>query len=220
MSNKIRIALADDHAILLQTLTDMLGREKDMEVVISAPNGKELLTELKSTKVDIVLLDLDMPIMDGRAVLPILKQYYTSTKIIILSFHDSLMHMRKFLSEGANAYMSKEVDFDVLLAAIRKVNAEGYYFCERVTRDFLNKFRESKQKSPKVLKGDPLSAREKEIVQLICKGRSNGEIALELSLSQRTIENHRMRLSKKIGTNSTAKIVIYAIEKGLFKVSL
>ena len=95
MSKKIKIALAYDHKILLQTLTQMLGGEHDMEVVVSVPNGKELLEKMKTTDVDVVLLDLDMPIMDGRAALPILKRYHSKIKVIILSFHDSLVYMKK-----------------------------------------------------------------------------------------------------------------------------
>lgn len=218
MSNKIKIALADDHKILLQTLTNMLGSEHDMEVVISAPNGKELLRKIKNIKVDVVLLDLDMPVMDGKAVLPILKQYYSKIKVIILSFHDSLMHMRKFLNEGADAYISKATDFEILLKAIRNVYSEGFYFCERVTLDMLAKWNENKLNRLSVLKGDPLTSREKEIVTLICLGKSNGEISFDLNLSQRTVENHRMRISKKIGTNSTASIVVYAVTNGIYEI--
>jgi len=218
MSKKIKIALADDHKILLQTLTKMLGGEHDMEVVISAPNGKELLEKMKTTDVDLVLLDLDMPVMDGRAALPILKKYHSKIKVIILSFHDSLVYMKKYLSEGADAYISKGTDFNILLNAIRNVYNEGFYFCERVTKEVLIKWNESKQNRLSVLQGDPLTDREKEIVQFICKGKSNGEISLELHLSQRTVENHRMRISKKIGTKSTASIVIYAVANGIYEI--
>jgi DNA-binding NarL/FixJ family response regulator len=218
MSKKIKIALADDHKILLQTLTQMLGGEYDMEVVISAPNGKELLEKMKTTDVDVVLLDLDMPVMDGRSALPILKKYHSKIKVIILSFHDSLVYMKKYLSEGADAYISKGTDFNILLKAIRNVYNEGFYFCERVTKEVLIKWNESKQNRLSVLQGDPLTDREKEIVQFICKGKSNGEISLDLHLSQRTVENHRMRISKKIGTKSTASIVIYAVANGIYEI--
>ncbi|MFT6502849.1 MAG: DNA-binding NarL/FixJ family response regulator [Crocinitomicaceae bacterium] len=218
MSNKIKIALADDHRILLETLTVMLGNENDMEVVISAPNGKELLTDMKNSDVDVVLLDLDMPVMDGRATLPIIKQYHKKVKVIILSFHDSLFYMKKFLNEGADAYISKGTDFEILLKAIRSVYKEGFYFCERVTKEVLIKWNENKRNRHSVLQGDPLTTREKEVVQLICEGKSNGEISLELHLSQRTVENHRMRISKKTGTNSTASIVVYAVTNGIYEI--
>lgn len=220
MGNTIRIALADDHKMFLQTLANMLNGEEDMEVVITAANGKELLSQMKTTDVDIVLLDLDMPILDGRAAFPILKQYFSKAKIIILSFHDSLVHMRKFLSEGANAYILKGSDFSVLLSAIRKVNKEGYFFCDRVSKELLDKWNEDKLKRTGVINKDPLTDREKEIVRLICAGKSNGEMSLELNLSQRTVENHRMRISKKIGSKSTAHIFEYAVKNGVYIIEL
>lgn len=216
MTKHIKIAIADDHIGFLTLLSDYLSRRNNMEVVIKAIDGIELLAQLKKTAVDIILLDIEMPVMDGRATFVALKSHWSSIKVIIHSFHTSPDVISGFIKNGANAYVSKSQGIDVLVAAIESVILNGYY-AHTSTQQV--QFQQRKSQKRKTILDDPfLTDREKEIMRLICKGKSNGEISLELHLSQRTIENHRLRISKKIDVNSTALLVVYAISSGIYEI--
>jgi len=220
MPHTIRIAYAEDHKILLQTLSSMLNDEEDIDVVIQATDGKALLEQLKSTEVDIVMLDLDMPGIDGRRTLQLIKQFYPSIKVIILSFHDSEVYIRKFMSEGAAGYLSKEDDYDVIREAIRVVHLTGIYLHGFVSSKLIDELTNNTKVFPKIMEGDPLSKREIEIVNLVCQGKSNCEIASTLHISQRTVENHRARVKSKTGSKSIAETIVYAIKAGIFEVEI
>ncbi len=220
VSNKINIAIAENHSIYLEGLSSILNCNEDMDVLISASNGKELLDQMKKTKVDVVLLDLDMPIMDGKTTLSNINRYHEYAKVIILSLHYSEAYIRKYLKNGASSYLAKDDDFSTITDAVQTVYKTGYYFHNKVSQKLLAELAYNENITPKILPGEPLSIRENEIVKLICEGRTNGEMSLSLNLSQRTVENHRMRISKKIGSNSVANTVVYAIKNGLFDLDL
>lgn len=221
MSNKIKIAIADDHSIFCETLKNMLSNEPDFQIKFTALNGKQLLEGIEKNNIDVVILDLDMPILDGREALHIIrKKYGKGIKVIILSMHYSIHHIERYLRSGANSYLSKSTNYAILTEAIRSVHETGIYFNEDLTSDLLESIQEISKHIYPVLEGDPLSETEIVVLKLICKELSSSEIAEELKRSPRTIENHRSRIMKKIGAKNSLGIMEYAIKNGFHSMHL
>ncbi len=217
MNQTIKIAYTEDHCMFRQTMVKSLNAEDGIEVVFEANNGLELLENLKSKKVDVILLDLDMPVMDGREALHTIRKKYSDTvKIIILSLHYNEGYIRKYMLAGANAYLSKEVEYDILVAAITSVHQTGHFFHNEVSPELVAELKSETKNTYPVLEGEPLTEREIEIVKLLCEGLSNLEVSLRLNLSHRTIENHRYRILRKIGGHNGMSIMEYAVRKGYY----
>lgn len=214
----IRIALAEDLTIIRQGLVRLLRDYAEFEIVASARNGKELLKQIKDKEVDLVLLDEEMPEMDGRQTLTVLSQFYPAVKVIVMTLRDSLLHVRRLILSGAKTVINKSVDIQVLAEAIREVYSNEFFCYGDLTWEFLQDIFETPEQTDLLLQGDTLSKREMQIVRLICDGHSNGEISLKLSLSQRTIENHRQRIAKKTGCHTTAELVVFAIRSGVYEI--
>ena len=173
---------------------------------------------MDNTEVDVILLDLDMPVMDGREALHIIrKRFKKEIKIIILSLHYSEEHVRKYMGAGADCYLSKESDHKTLVDAIKGVHEKGYFFYDKVSPKLVSELMNNVAHSGAV-DGDPLSKREIEVIKMICHGLTSQEIAKRLRLSIRTVENHRHRISKKIKARNTADIIVHAIKNGYFDV--
>ncbi len=214
----IKIALAEDQTIVREGLIRLLGDYLEFQIVAAARNGKELLQQIKGKEVDLVLLDEEMPEMDGRQTLSILHQFYPTVKVVFLTIRESIFNVRRLVLSGAKSVISKTVDVEVLAAAIKEVHYNEYFCFGLLTPEFLEEIINTPEITCTILEGDSLSKREMEIVVLICEGKSNGEISLILSLSQRTVENHRMRISKKTGCKTTAELVVFAIRNGVYEI--
>ncbi len=217
MSKIIKIGIAEDHDILRQTMSRLLQSESNLHVSIQAANGQELLDLMTETPVDVVILDLNMPVLDGKSTLKSISRMNPSIRpsVIILSMYNSDEHVRKYIGLGANAYLSKGSEYPVLLKAIKEVYHNGYYFNEQVTRNLISEVIRQTSKPGNNMIDTPLSEREIEIVQLICHQKTNPEMADVLGISQRTVENHRLRIMKKIGAKTSVGLLIYAMRNGL-----
>lgn len=218
MTKSIRIGIAEDHDILRQTLSKLLQGEPNLMVVVEASNGKELLDKMKDeAPLDVVLLDLKMPVMDGKATLKALTKLGSVIQpaVIILSMHYSEEHIRKYIGLGANAFLSKGTEYPTLLCAIEDVHATGYHFDKRVTKELVTEIIKKSSKFANSIIDTPLSEREIEVLRLICHQKTNLEISKVLDLSQRTVENHRMRIMKKIGAKTSIGLLIYAMKNDL-----
>ncbi|NVK64990.1 MAG: response regulator transcription factor [Flavobacteriales bacterium] len=215
----IRIALAEDQEIIREGLSRVLGDFLEFQIVASSRNGKELIEAIKEKEVDLVLLDEEMPEMNGLQTLSFLSQFHPNVKVIFLTIAESIQSLRRYLTHGAWTVLSKSVGIDVLVNAIRQVYTNKRFYHGLLTPEFLLEVNsESEEKESLLDKKNVLTEREAEIVVLICKGRSNGEMSLELSLSQRTVENHRMRISKKTQCRTTAELVVYAIKNNVYAI--
>ena len=214
--NKIKILLADDHKIFREGIRSILEKEKDLDVVEEAANGEELLEKLTKTKVDVIILDLDMGKPNGIEITEIINQKYPEVKILILSMiglHDFVIQA---LEMGATGYILKNTGKDEVITAIRSVAKGDSYFSKEVSSrlvEELNKPKTLKKRS----EGIPLTSREIEVLQLIAQEFSNPEIAERLFISIRTVDTHRRNLLEKLGLKNTAGLVKYAIMKGLVK---
>ena len=216
MSNDhIRLAIADDHRLFREGIKLIFEAEQGISVVIAANDGVELTTAMESNQADVVLLDLEMPNMNGAESLKIIKENYPETKVLLLTMHDNDKYIISFLQQGANGYLLKDATPDELVFAVKKVAATGKYLSDHVSDVLLNRLDGLKTVTPNLGQEHDLNERELEVLQYICQEFTTNEIADKMFLSTRTIESYRKRLLEKTDTRNTAGLVRFAIEKGL-----
>ena len=211
----IKIAIAEDHDLLRRTITSVLNDEDDFEVVIAVPNGAELLDGIKNKAVDVVILDLNMPVLDGREALKVLVKDYRETKIIIVSMYYGHGYIEKYMKLGAHGYLSKDCAPLNLTRAIRDVYHDGHFIHKLCTTKLVSELIDEGFITPPNASAS-LSEIEIEIAQLICQKKSTDEIAGVLELSVEEIENHEQRAMKKLGIQSRAGIMIYALKNEIY----
>lgn len=212
----IKILIADDHRLVIDGLLLMLQEVPDMQCVGQAANGQEALDLLAQSPVDVLLLDLNMPEMDGLECCRLVKERYPTVKILALSMMRELSLIKSMLKHGASGFLLKNAGKDEVLDAIRKVFEGKQAFSEEVLESLMNSF---SNKSVKTAKSPfpTISRREKQILQLIVDERTTSEIADELFISFGTVETHRRNLLLKLNARNTAGLVKAAIEFELLK---
>jgi DNA-binding NarL/FixJ family response regulator len=216
---KIKLALCDDHTLFRVGMASILGQIHDFELILEAGNGQELIDRIPRKMPDVVLLDLQMPIMDGTATADYLRENHPLIKIVVVTMHDEDRMVLHLLEKGVSGYLLKDAEADEVEKAIRKVMDEGVYLNEFVSKAMLRKMtNKTKVDKPagsfynsKII----LSEREKEVLMLICESLSTNEISEKIFLSPRTVEGHRLRILEKTGTKNTAGMVAYAFKNGL-----
>ncbi|MBK9257725.1 MAG: response regulator transcription factor [Saprospiraceae bacterium] len=216
--SKIRIAIADDEQLFILGLKMILEFHPDIEVKFLAPNGKLLLDKLKQDPeiVDIILLDLEMPVLDGvDALLEIVRNEYP-IKVIILTSHYNDGMIIKLLDEGAAGFLAKNENPDIVIDTIVQVHQRGFYINNYILQLIRNRRLFAKRKTIQL----DLTKRETEILKMICEENTNKEIADKLKLSARTIEGHRQKILEKTGCKNTVGLVIYAIEHHIIDVHI
>lgn len=214
----IKIALADDQLLFRKGMMALIRQFDDMEIVLEASSGNQLLRALSDQPVlpDLVLLDISMPDGNGLETLQQLKKKYPAIRIIMLTIHEEEKFIVKLIDAGANAYLAKNTEPVILEEAIRSVMATDFYFSKAMLDAMRHAYKYNKNKI-QVDDPDGLTSREKEILLLICKEYSSPEIAARLFLSERTVEGHRNHLLQKTGARNAAGLVIYAVQKQLFE---
>ena len=212
MTKEIRVLLVDDHQIIIDGLQSLLISEVGIRVISNANNGREALELLRVLDVDVVLMDIDMPVMNGLDAAKIVKEKYSNTKVIILSMHSEKAMVKDLIELGVDGYLLKNTSKDELIGAIKKVSEGGRYFSTDVTLSLLEK--ENTNKLNITNSGIKLTVREIEIIKLIAEGYTNKEIGDQLFISHRTVDTHRTNLMKKIEVNNVAGIISYAIKNG------
>lgn len=220
MSSQIKIAIAEDHNVFRQAFIQALKSIEDIEVVFGVANGADLIAQLRKHPVDVVLLDLHMPIMDGKTALEVVRVEFPKVRVLILSLQYSDIHIRKFMRLGARGYLCKDVEFETVIKAIRDVQKIGYYFYDKVSPDMLAELIEDKTidpTSPPVQ--EELTLREIEIIQLLFEQKTNQEIAETLNISIRTVQNHRINISRKTDSRNVVGVLLYSIKNGLLVIS-
>lgn len=207
----IRVLVADDHTILRQGLRALLGRQEDMQVVGEAANGREAVDLCSREGADVVLMDIAMAGMNGIEATRRITESHPDTKVAILSMHSDESYVRRALKAGALAYLLKESAQDDIVTAIRSVACGKSFFSPRVRSILQDDFRQAGVEDRYEL----LTARERELLQLIAEGFSNKEMAARLDLSLYTIESHRRHILEKLDLHSAADVILYAVRKGL-----
>jgi len=195
----------------------ILGDMAGVRVVLECANGEELLTALKRTPVDIVLLDLEMPVLDGTAAMQRIAEEFPAVKVIVLSSHDEDASIKRLMDLGAHGYMLKTAEPDEIDLAIRAVAESGFYLNDTVNRALLHGLVHERKVRPNFKEVDPLSERELEVLRGICEEHTTAEIAAKLFVSPRTIDFHRNNLLLKTGARNAAGLVVYAMTHGIHK---
>lgn len=212
---KIKVLIADDHKIVRVGLRGILEREEDITVVGEAEDGNEVLDILKGTVTDVVLMDIDMGRTNGIATTQKVKASYPDVQVLALTMHEEQGHIVGMLEAGASGYLLKNAGREELLAAVHTVVKGDSYFSNQVSATLLQALTNVKRRSAPANSNTPLSDREIEVLQLIAKEYSNGEIAEKLFISIRTVDTHRRNILEKLQLKNTAGLVKYAIEKAL-----
>jgi len=204
----IKVAIADDHALFREGIALLINSMTGIELSLSACDGHDLLDKLKSYPVDIVLLDLEMKILGGYETLIEIKKQFPSIKIIILSMHTEIKLISHLIHEGANSYLPKNVNLYELEFAIRQVYEMGYFINPLVAKSIVKKVKVTNEYGL-LLKS--ISARELEVLELICNEFTSKEIADKLCVSERTVEGYRKHLQEKLGVKTTVGVVLKAM---------
>ena len=210
-----RVFLVDDHAVLREGLRTLLEQEPDFTVVGEAANGQLLLEQLPATPTDIVLLDLNMPVLGGIATAERLRADYPELRIIILSMVEEPLSIQQALAAGGHGYLLKIASKDEVLTGIRTVMAGRRFLCSEIGLSLLDKVLSSPAAPPVSSTGTRLSRRELEVLGLVAEGLTTAQIADQLFTSKRTVETHRQNILEKTGCKNTAALISYAISHGL-----
>jgi len=211
---KIKIIIADDHKLFRDGLRYILGETDNIEVLSEVSNGKELLEILEVAQPDVVLLDINMPVMNGIDAAREAMSLYPGLKILVLTMYDDEQYYNSLIEIGVKGFVLKDTDSKELKNAIVAVATGNSYFSQELLLKLIRK----KKSKEEVEEGLKLTRREREILMLICKGLSNAEISDLLHLSQRTVERHRASLLAKTNTHNSIAMVLYAIKHGLVEI--
>ncbi|MEM9794546.1 MAG: response regulator transcription factor [Pseudomonadota bacterium] len=206
MTAPIRILIADDHPLVVEGVRGVLETYDTLTVVGTASNGEEALAAFVRDTPDVVLMDLNMPGMNGLAATEILLERHPGARILILSMHDTPEYISTALRHGARGYVLKDVPTDDIVTAIEHVHAGETYLCTG-TAEVL---------SPQSGR-EPLTSREQTVLLELASGKSNKAVARELDISVRTVETHRKNIKRKLGISSTAGLTRYAMEHGVLQ---
>lgn len=211
MSRKIRILLVDDHAVVRQGFKLILNQQPDMEVVGEASQGREAVEFATTLRPDLVIMDIAMPEVNGVEATRRIIEQNPDTKILILSMHKDVVYVRETLRAGAKGYLLKEsIDHD-LLRAVRAVAGGHSFLSPEVSRTVLEEYQQTEDPF------DLLTARERQVLQMLAEGKVAKEIATELDVSVYTVDAHRGRIMKKLGLRSSTDLVRFAMRKGLIQ---
>lgn len=218
----ITVIIADDHVLYRAGVKSALSSKKDIKIVAEADNGQQLMILLKAIQPDVILLDIQMPMMDGIASLPEIKKLYPNIKVIMLTMMDDHTMISKLMELGANSYLSKTSDSEIIHEAIRTCHEQEYYFNSMTNKALLHNLRNKNPVTPSKLLAEDAKLTEKEIMilRLMCEEKSTREIAEQVDLSPRTVEAIRDKLKTKTGSKSTAGLIMYAVKHKLISVML
>jgi two-component system, NarL family, response regulator NreC len=207
----IRIVLADDHVLVRQGLKSLLEREH-FQVLAEASDGQDAVKLVEAHQPDIAIMDISMPTLNGIDAARGLARSAPKTKTILLTQHEEEQYIHEALEAGVKGYVLKNQVASDLIQAIRQVSRGEFYLSPGISRAVMEAYR-SKSERP----ADPLTARERQVLQLIAEGKSTKDTASVLGISVKTAESHRMRLMQKLNIHETASLVRYAVRRGLIQ---
>jgi two-component system response regulator NreC len=218
---KIRLLLADDHAVLRAGLRTLFSAEPDLEVVAEAANGDEAVSRSREDHPDVVLMDITMPGLKAARATEEIKRSNPETKVLVLTMHEDESYLYQMLRAGADGYVPKKAADTELIAAIRATCRGEHFIHPSMTAGLVAEMR-SRELPVRAGKngGDELSSREGEVLGLLAMGHTSQEIADSLYLSVKTVETHKARIKDKLGLNGRAELVRYAIREGLMNTSV
>lgn len=208
---EIRLLLVDDHQVITDGLKSLLNNQQGMKVASTASHGKEALEIIKILGIDLVLMDIDMPVMNGLDATKLIKKTNNPPKVIILSMHSEKGMVEELVNTGVDGYLLKNSGKEELVNAIQSVMSNNKYFASDVTLSLLAK----KDPVTQSMSNHGLTTREIEILRLVADGYTNKEIGDKLFISHRTVDTHRTNLMRKIEVNNIAGLISFAIKNDL-----
>ncbi len=213
----MKVLIVDDHFVFREGLQLLLKQTNPAFEITEASNGKEAQSQIRVHRPDILLMDAEMPVMNGLESLKWLRQSeFSSLPVIMLTMHNELNHMIQAYDLGANGYLTKDSSIKEVVLAIETVISGEEYYATSIRTSFLKEL--IRRENAFTSKADKLTTREVEVLQMICREFSTEEIATNLFVSPLTINNHRRSLLAKTGAKNVAGLVVYAVKNGLFVV--
>jgi DNA-binding NarL/FixJ family response regulator len=217
LARKIKVLIADDHRILCQGLQRILETNPCIEVIGSVANGEEAVAQTRQQAIDVLLMDISMPKLNGLEATRLVKKNAPNTRVLILTMHDSDEYIEEIIEAGALGYLLKDASAQELIAAIEAVHRGDCYFSPTISRKLVNGYLRVKQQPLAEDHFSTLTKREQEILRLLSEARSNREIADTLFISIKTVETHRANIMKKLNLHTLTELVKFAIRKGITK---
>jgi DNA-binding NarL/FixJ family response regulator len=212
---KIKVLLAEDHTIVRQGIRSLLEPQMDIEVIGEAEDGLDAVKKTEELRPDVVIMDISMPKLNGIDATRLIKKNVPNAKVLVLTMHELQEYVEQILRAGASGYLVKKTAMSELINAIRAVNQGLSFLSPSVSKKIVDKY--IKKTMDKGTEKEPITGRERQILQLIAEGHSNKEIAKILSLSIRTVEAHRLSIMDKLDIHDVAGLTRYAIQKGLIQ---
>jgi len=207
---KTKVAIVDDHKILRDGLRLMIDNMDNVEIVIEASNGKEFIDRLQLVQPDLVIIDINMPVMGGEEAVSIVKSQYPSMKVLVLSMNNEEQYYKTMNNLGVDGFIVKESDYNELRHAIQVVLEGGKYLSQVLLLRMVN----NRDNNLNI----NLTNRELDVLRYLCKGLSANEIAEKLFISPRTVEKHRSDLLLRTGTPNSISLVLFAVKNGIVKI--
>lgn len=213
--NKIKVLIADDHSMVRQGLKQIIELEQDLEVVAQASNGEEAMRLARMYLPDVILMDINMPRVSGLQAIMELKQEDYHFKVIVLTIHQDREYLFKTLQLGAEGYVLKDAEPEVLIDAIRSVSRGQTYIQPNMTKELVREFNRMTLSKRDKEDENSLTAREVEVLELIAEGMINKEIAKHLFISEKTVKNHVSNIFKKLNVCDRTQAAIYAFKHNM-----
>ncbi len=214
MNRKIKIAVVEDQPLFRKGIVSIINAHDDMELVFECSNGLEFLIELKNHIPDVVLMDVIMPVMDGKEAISNALILHPHLRIIALTLLSDKSDYHQMICSGVKGFLNKDVNLDELFKAINEVSKGGVYFCQNVLRDLMSNDDTAQTDNAEI------SEREKSILQYICQGDTNSQIAERLSISIKSVERCRAILVKKTDSRNTAHMITKIVLNKVVKIEL
>jgi len=215
MMRKIQILIADDHKLMRSGLRLLIEQQSDCSVVGEASDGREAVSLAKSLRPDVVVMDISMPSLNGIEAAQQITQHHPETGVIILSMHSDESYVLRALKAGAKGYLLKDSAESDLILAVRAIAMGKSFFSPSVSRVLLDDYVRKLKRSGAEDAYDLLTAREREVLQLVAEGKSNKDVANLLNLSVYTVETHRSNIMQKLRLKGVPELTLYAVRKGI-----
>lgn len=218
MTQKIKIMIAESQELFRKSLVTLLNSNTELEVIADVCNGRQLVEQLKYTHANMVIIDTEMPVLDCKSTLEIIKKRFPEVRVLVLSVHADKSLMSDYMSRGSNSYLCKTCTVETLFRAIKVVHTEGYFFDSSTSKALLESVLKEKHSHAKFSEVK-FNERETDILVRICDGKTNKEIANSLNLSSSTIDFYRTKIYGKTKCNNVTGLLKYALKNGIVALS-
>jgi two-component system response regulator NreC len=212
---KIKLLVADDHKIFRQGIKKLLEEESDLQVVGEASDGRDAVKKATELKPDVILMDIAMANLNGLEATRHIKKQLPSAKVIMVTMHKNEEYVLQSFQAGASGFILKEGAVEELVSAIRSINSDKSFLSPSISKTLIDAYMRKMETGKTETPFDLLTDREREVLQLIAEGYTNREVAKSLFISVKTVEAHRAHIMQKLNIHDIAKLVKYAIQKGL-----